>query len=147
MMGALPKALARRGHRVMVVVPRYSNYEEGWETGVRTRIRVMGSDTEVGTICQYLARFEKSWRCKRSDLGLFSVVARQSALCVVDFLATAEVMPRSDLGHDQGSGLEAVTVIGRSHKKGIAHGHPSVFVIFDGQDCVGNTSVPTKKGP
>ena len=47
-MGALPKALARRGHRVMVVVPRYSNYEEGWETGVRTRFRVSGSDTEVG---------------------------------------------------------------------------------------------------
>ena len=46
-MGALPKALARRGHRVMVVVPRYSNYEEGWETGVRARFRVMGSDTEV----------------------------------------------------------------------------------------------------
>ncbi len=48
-MGALPKALARRGHRVMVVVPRYSNYEEGWETGVRARFRVSGSDTEVGT--------------------------------------------------------------------------------------------------
>ena len=46
-MGALPKALARRGHRVMVVVPRYSNYEEGWETGVRARLRVMRSDTEV----------------------------------------------------------------------------------------------------
>ena len=46
-MGALPKALARRGHRVMVVVPRYSNYKEGWETGVRTRFRVFGSDTEV----------------------------------------------------------------------------------------------------
>ena len=46
-MGALPKALARRGHRTMAVVPRYSNYEEGWETGVRIRLRVMGSDTEV----------------------------------------------------------------------------------------------------
>ena len=46
-MGALPKALARRGHRTMAVVPRYSNYEEGWETGVRVRMRVMGSDTEV----------------------------------------------------------------------------------------------------
>ena len=48
-MGALPKALSRRGHRVMVVVPRYSNYEEGWETGVRARFRVFGSDTEVST--------------------------------------------------------------------------------------------------
>ena len=50
-MGALPKALARRGHRVMVVVPRYSNYEEGWETGVRARFRVSGSDTEVSASC------------------------------------------------------------------------------------------------
>ena len=33
----------------MVVVPRYSNYEEGWETGVRTRLRVFGQDTEVWT--------------------------------------------------------------------------------------------------
>ena len=46
-MGALPKALARRGHRVMVVVPRYAAYEEGWETGVRARMRVMNQDTEV----------------------------------------------------------------------------------------------------
>ena len=46
-MGALPKALARRGHRVMVVVPRYSNYEEGWDTSVRRSFRVMGSDTEA----------------------------------------------------------------------------------------------------
>ena len=46
-MGALPKALARRGHRVMVVVPRYSNYEEGWETGVRVQLGVGGSTVEV----------------------------------------------------------------------------------------------------
>ena len=46
-MGALPKALARRGHRTMVVVPRYSSYEEGWETGVRIRLRVCGQDVEV----------------------------------------------------------------------------------------------------
>ena len=48
-MGALPKALARRGHRVMVVVPRYSNYEEGWDTSVRRSFKVMGSDTEAST--------------------------------------------------------------------------------------------------
>ncbi len=47
MMGALPKALARRGHRVMVVVPRYSNYAEGWETGVRVRMRIMSCDAEA----------------------------------------------------------------------------------------------------
>ena len=53
MMGALPKALARRGHRTMVVVPRYSSYEEGWETGVRIRLRVCGQDVEVcaGCLC------------------------------------------------------------------------------------------------
>ena len=46
-MGALPKALARRGHRVMVVAPRYQNYEEGWETGVRIQLSVGGSTVEV----------------------------------------------------------------------------------------------------
>ncbi|GBF97168.1 granule-bound starch synthase chloroplastic [Raphidocelis subcapitata] len=47
-MGALPKALARRGHRVMVIAPRYENYPEAWETGVRHIFRVCGSDVEVG---------------------------------------------------------------------------------------------------
>ena len=46
-MGALPKALARRGHRVMVVAPRYADYAEGWETGVRRRFRVFNSEQEV----------------------------------------------------------------------------------------------------
>eukprot|EP00245_Coleochaete_scutata_P005457 TRINITY_DN1901_c0_g1_i1.p1 TRINITY_DN1901_c0_g1~~TRINITY_DN1901_c0_g1_i1.p1 ORF type:complete len:814 (+),score=169.55 TRINITY_DN1901_c0_g1_i1:89-2530(+) len=46
--GALPKALARRGHRVMVVVPRYSNYDEAWETGVRKQYNIAGQDCEVG---------------------------------------------------------------------------------------------------
>ena len=46
-MGALPKALSRRGHRVMVVAPRYGNYAEGWETGVRRQMRVFGGDQEV----------------------------------------------------------------------------------------------------
>jgi len=46
-MGALPKALARRGHRVMVVAPRYENYDEAWETGVRQVFKVFGGDVEV----------------------------------------------------------------------------------------------------
>jgi starch synthase len=46
-MGALPKALARRGHRVMAVVPRYANYEEGWDTSVRQRFRAFNQDVEV----------------------------------------------------------------------------------------------------
>ena len=48
-MGALPKALARRGHRVMVVAPRYGEYAEGWETGVRRQMRVFGGDQQVTT--------------------------------------------------------------------------------------------------
>ncbi|KAF2313621.1 hypothetical protein GH714_012439 [Hevea brasiliensis] len=43
--GSLPKALARRGHRVMVVAPRYGNYAEPLDTGVRKRYKVM--DFEV----------------------------------------------------------------------------------------------------
>ena len=46
-MGALPKALARRGHRVMVVAPRHGEYAEGWETGVRRQMRVFGGDQQV----------------------------------------------------------------------------------------------------
>ena len=30
--GALPVALAKRGHRVMAVAPRYSSYMEAWDT-------------------------------------------------------------------------------------------------------------------
>ncbi|WOL17136.1 granule-bound starch synthase 2, chloroplastic/amyloplastic [Canna indica] len=45
--GALPKALARRGHRVMVVVPRYGNYAETKDIGVRKRYKVDGQDMEV----------------------------------------------------------------------------------------------------
>jgi len=46
--GALPKFLAQRGHRVMVVVPRYKCYDDAWETGVRHRVRVMGQEHEFG---------------------------------------------------------------------------------------------------
>ncbi|GMP28850.1 hypothetical protein CsSME_00004217 [Camellia sinensis var. sinensis] len=45
--GALPKALAQRGHRVMVVAPRYGNYAEPQDTGVRKMYRVDGQDMEV----------------------------------------------------------------------------------------------------
>ncbi|CAN8269775.1 unnamed protein product [Cochlearia groenlandica] len=45
--GALPKALARRGHRVMVVVPRYAEYPEAKDVGVRKRYKVAGQDMEV----------------------------------------------------------------------------------------------------
>ncbi|ESQ49923.1 hypothetical protein EUTSA_v10020091mg [Eutrema salsugineum] len=45
--GALPKALARRGHRVMVVVPRYAEYAEAKDVGIRKRYKVAGQDMEV----------------------------------------------------------------------------------------------------
>lgn len=53
-MGALPKALSRRGHRVMVVAPRYGEYAEGWETGVRRQMRVFGGDQQVGYFHGYI---------------------------------------------------------------------------------------------
>ncbi|GAB4817303.1 hypothetical protein N2152v2_004349 [Parachlorella kessleri] len=46
-MQALPKALAARGHRVMVVAPRYQPYEDAWETGIRLRLRVFTSNQEA----------------------------------------------------------------------------------------------------
>jgi len=47
-MGALPKALAERGHRTMAIAPRYENYEGVEFTGVRTRFKVFNADHEVG---------------------------------------------------------------------------------------------------
>ncbi|XP_050228036.1 granule-bound starch synthase 2, chloroplastic/amyloplastic [Mercurialis annua] len=52
--GSLPKALARRGHRVMVVVPRYGNYAEPQDTGVRKRYKVDGQDFEVSYFHAYI---------------------------------------------------------------------------------------------
>ncbi|PKI47889.1 hypothetical protein CRG98_031673, partial [Punica granatum] len=52
--GSLPKALARRGHRVMVVVPRYGNYTEPQETGIRKSYRVDGQDIEVTYFQAYI---------------------------------------------------------------------------------------------
>ncbi|KAG9139942.1 hypothetical protein Leryth_026298 [Lithospermum erythrorhizon] len=52
--GALPKALARRGHRVMVIAPRYGNYAEPQDTGVRKRYKVDGQDMEVNYFHAYV---------------------------------------------------------------------------------------------
>lgn len=46
--GALPRALARRGHRVMTVAPRYKAYPDAWETPVRARYYLFGQWHEVG---------------------------------------------------------------------------------------------------
>ncbi|CAH9067808.1 unnamed protein product [Cuscuta europaea] len=52
--GALPKALARRGHRVMVVVPLYGNYAEPQHAGVRKVYKVDGQDMEVNYFHAYI---------------------------------------------------------------------------------------------
>jgi starch synthase len=46
--GALPRALASRGHTVMTVAPRYKDYPDAWDTGVRVRIFLFGALHEVG---------------------------------------------------------------------------------------------------
>ena len=50
---SLPKALAARGHRVMVVVPRYREYEEVYDTDVRVTFNVLGHQTEIGYFHSY----------------------------------------------------------------------------------------------
>ncbi|KAI3983129.1 hypothetical protein MKX01_030851 [Papaver californicum] len=52
--GALPKALARRGHRVMVVAPYYGKYTEPEHTGARRRYTVDGQDMEVNYFQAYI---------------------------------------------------------------------------------------------
>ncbi|KAK7381299.1 hypothetical protein VNO78_33882 [Psophocarpus tetragonolobus] len=52
--GSLPKALARRGHRVMVIVPRYSHYADAQDTGVRKQYKVDGQDMEVTYFHAYI---------------------------------------------------------------------------------------------
>lgn len=46
-MQALPKALAARGHRVLVVAPRYEAYPDVVDTGARLTLRVCGVDETV----------------------------------------------------------------------------------------------------
>ncbi|KAK8717116.1 hypothetical protein V6N13_044397 [Hibiscus sabdariffa] len=52
--GSLPKALARRGHRVMVVVPRYADYAEPQYIGVQKKYKVDGQDMEVSYYHTYI---------------------------------------------------------------------------------------------
>ncbi|KAK3132025.1 hypothetical protein QOZ80_6AG0514770 [Eleusine coracana subsp. coracana] len=52
--GSLPKALARRGHRVMVVVPRYGDYAEAHDVGIRKYYKAAGQDLEVKYFHAYI---------------------------------------------------------------------------------------------
>ncbi len=45
--GALPRALAKRGHRVMAVSPRYKRDPGQWDTGLRGRFHLAGLEHEV----------------------------------------------------------------------------------------------------
>ncbi len=45
--GALPKALATLGHRVVTVAPRYKEYADAWDTGVRALVHLFGHMHEV----------------------------------------------------------------------------------------------------
>jgi hypothetical protein len=62
----------------MVVVPRYAEYEEGWDTGVRRRLRVMGSDTEASSSGHPSPRWplpgppSGSYRFRVQDFGLLA---------------------------------------------------------------------------
>jgi starch synthase len=40
--------MAKRGHRVMAIAPRYKDYPEALDTGVRWTFPIMGGDQEVG---------------------------------------------------------------------------------------------------
>lgn len=46
--GALPSALAKRGHRVMVIAPRYGEYIDAVDTTVRASVWCFGAVHEVG---------------------------------------------------------------------------------------------------
>ncbi|GBG90437.1 hypothetical protein CBR_g50684 [Chara braunii] len=46
-MGALPPALAARGHRVMTISPRYDQYHDAWDTNVTAEVSLGG---EVATV-------------------------------------------------------------------------------------------------
>mmetsp|Transcript_20205 Transcript_20205/g.50885 ORF Transcript_20205/g.50885 Transcript_20205/m.50885 type:complete len:611 (-) Transcript_20205:114-1946(-) len=47
-MGSLPAALANRGHRVMVIAPRYGEYVDAVDTGVRATVHLFGGSHQVG---------------------------------------------------------------------------------------------------
>ena len=94
-MGALPKALSRRGHRVMVVAPRYGEYAEGWETGVRRQIRVFNSDQEVRSLFTAHATVvcERQIRVFNSDQEV-RALSQSHATVICDMISSLQPQTR-----------------------------------------------------
>ena len=46
-MAETPQALAARGHNVMVVVPRYAEYDGLTDTGIKKKLWCFGQEHEV----------------------------------------------------------------------------------------------------
>lgn len=55
-MAALPKGLRRRGHRMMVVSPRYGDYKDVKDTGARARFNNFNSQHEVSHLFFFSSR-------------------------------------------------------------------------------------------
>ncbi|KAK1432867.1 hypothetical protein QVD17_09769 [Tagetes erecta] len=68
--GALPKALAQRGHRVMVVVPLYRDHDDLQDTGIRRRYKVGWEDVDVQYLQTYIDGVDFVFiRCHMFNLG------------------------------------------------------------------------------
>lgn len=78
-LGSLPVALAERGHRVMVVVPRYACYEEPVDTEVSGRSRRSGH--------QHTGNIKKKIREWGQRAAAAAAHARQSEQHCVRFAA------------------------------------------------------------
>lgn len=67
MMQALPKALAARGHRVLVVAPRYKAYPDVADTGARLTLCVCGREETVRALpcpgCAYVGGWAGALHC------------------------------------------------------------------------------------
>jgi aconitase B len=96
-MGALPKAFARRGHRVMVVAPRYEIYDDAWETGIRRIFRVMNQDVEVGgcRLCNGVCR----WLLSQSAVEMHRRALVSSYRQQWSALVAAQLVEGSQLQH------------------------------------------------